>query len=383
MIKFRLASFSRNHFRYHDESIPRSVTGVLYSEAGGTPLRFTGVSFYFRGETVESERRIRVFSGIQPSGNLHIGNYLGALRNWVRQQDERDCFFCIVDLHAITVPQEPAALFRATRQAAMLYLACGIDPDRVTMFVQSHRPEHAELCWILNCVTPVGWLERMTQYKSKSATQSSVSTGLLDYPVLQAADILLYGADAVPVGEDQRQHVELSRDIARRFNNLFGETLVVPQAELPPIGARIMGLDDPTAKMSKSVAGKKAGHALRLLDPPDVLRKTIRRAVTDPGREIRFDPSRPGVSNLLTIYQACSGLETAAIEAHFAGKGYADLKREVADLVIEFLRPIRERYVQLEAAPDYVEQVLLTGADKAGPVAAATLQAVKERVGLG
>ncbi len=332
---------------------------------------------------MESDRRVRVFSGIQPSGNLHIGNYIGALRNWVRQQSERDCFFCIVDLHAITVPQDPAALFRATRQAATLYLACGIDPEQVTMFVQSHRPEHAELCWILNCITPVGWLERMTQYKSKSASQASVSTGLLDYPVLQAADILLYQADAVPVGEDQRQHVELSRDIARRFNHLYGETLAIPEVELPSVGARIMGLDDPNAKMSKSVAGQKTGHALRLLDSPEELRKTIRRAVTDPGREIRFDPARPGVSNLLTLYQVCTGKPEAEIEAYFAGKGYADLKGELSDAVIEFLRPIRERYAELEAAPDYIEALLHKGAEKAAPVAADTLATVKERVGLG
>jgi len=327
--------------------------------------------------------RPRVFSGIQPSGNLHIGNYVGALRNWVQRQDERDCYFCIVDLHSITVPQDPAALRQATRQAALLYLACGIDPDKVTMFVQSHRPEHAELCWILNCVTPVGWLERMTQYKSKAAKQASVSAGLLVYPVLQAADILLYQAHFVPVGEDQKQHVELSRDIARRFNNLFGKTFVTPQAELPAVGARIMGLDDPTAKMSKSVAGQKAGHALRLLDSPDALRQTIRRAVTDPGREICFNPERPGVTNLLTIYQVCAGMTPAAIESHFEGQGYSDLKREVAEAVIEYLRPIRERYAELAADPDYVEAVLQQGAEKAGPVAAKTLQTVKERMGLG
>ncbi len=327
--------------------------------------------------------RPRVFSGIQPSGNLHIGNYAGALRNWARQQDERECFFCIVDLHAITVPQDPAALRQATRQAALIYMAAGIDPDKVTMFVQSHRPEHTELCWILNCVTPVGWLERMTQYKSKAATQESVGAGLLDYPVLQAADILLYQAHYVPVGEDQRQHVELARDIARRFNHLFGDTFVVPEVEIPQVGARVMGLDDPTAKMSKSVAGQRPNHALRLIDPPDVLRRTIRRAVTDPGREIRFNPQRPGVTNLLAIYQICTGMTQQAIESHFGGKGYAELKREVADAVIEYLRPVRERYAALAADPGHVEALLRKGAEKAAPLAARTLQAVKERVGLG
>lgn len=327
--------------------------------------------------------RKRVFSGIQPSGDLHIGNYIGALRNWVRQQDACECFFCIVDLHAITVPQDPAVLRRATRQAALIYMASGIDPEKVTMFVQSHRPEHAELAWILNCVTPVGWLERMTQYKSKAAQEVSVSTGLLDYPVLQAADILLYQADSVPVGEDQRQHVELSRDIARRFNHLFGETFRIPEVELPAVGARIMGLDDPNAKMSKSVAGQKAGHALRLLDPPEALRQTIRRAVTDPGREICFNPERPGVTNLLTIYQACTGESQPAIEAHFQGKGYRHLKQEVSDVVIEFLRPIRERYGELAADPARVEEILSRGAEKALPIASRTLQTVKTRVGLG
>lgn len=329
------------------------------------------------------QERERVFSGIQPSGDFHIGNYSGALRNWVRQQDARDCYFCIVDMHAITVPQDPAALHAAIRQAAMLYMAAGIDPQRVTMFVQSHRPEHAELCWILNCITPVGWLERMTQYKSKSARQASVSTGLLDYPVLQAADILLYQAHGVPVGEDQKQHVELARDIARRFNHLYGDLFVVPEVELPAVGARIMGLDDPGAKMSKSVAGIKTGHALRLLDSPDVLRRTIRRAVTDPGREIRFDAARPGITNLLTIYQVCSGMEPAAIEACFDGKGYGDLKRELAELVIEYLRPIRERYAVLAADPTRVDELLRQGAEKAAPLAAATLRRVQERLGLG
>ena len=295
----------------------------------------------------------------------------------------RIVFFCIVDLHAVTVPQEPAALQAAIRQAALIYLAAGIDPERVTMFVQSQRHEHAELAWILNCVTPLGWLERMTQYKSKAAGQASVNSGLLNYPVLQAADILLYQAHWVPVGEDQRQHVELTRDIARRFNNLYGDTFTLPQVELPKLGARVMGLDDPTAKMSKSVAETRAGHALGLLDSPEVLRQTIRRAVTDPGREVRFDPTRPGIHNLLTIYQLCTGLEPAAIESHFTGRGYGELKRELADAVIEYLRPIRTRYQELAADPGYVEAVLRQGAEKAAPAAARTMALVKERVGLG
>jgi len=331
-----------------------------------------------------TETRKRVFSGIQPSGDLHIGNYIGALRNWVRMQDERDCHLGIVDLHAISVWQDPAELHKASRQVAMLLMACGIDPGKVKLFIQSHISEHAELCWLLNCVTPVSWLQRMTQYKSKSEAQKeTASTGLLDYPVLQAADILIYQSHYVPVGEDQKQHVELTRAIARRFNNLYGETFIIPQVELPPVGARIMGLDDPTVKMSKSIGGQRKGHALRLLDPPDVLRKKMRKAVTDPGTEIKFDPSRPGVTNLLTIYQICTEQEKTAIEAHFEGKGYAALKGEVADAVIEFLRPVRERYAQLEAEPGYVEGILRQGVEKARPLAIQTLQTAKDQMGVG
>jgi tryptophanyl-tRNA synthetase len=327
--------------------------------------------------------RERVFSGIQPSGDLHLGNLVGALKNWVRMQDERLCFYSIVDYHAITVHQDPQALHRATREVAMVLIAAGIDPEKATLFVQSHIQEHAELCWILNCITPVGWLERMTQYKDKSAKQESVSTGLLDYPVLQAADILMYQSDYVPVGEDQVQHVELTRDIARRFNHLYGETFVIPEVEIPPVGARIMGLDDPLAKMSKSTADEKPGHALRLLDPPDVLRKTIMSAVTDSGREIRFDPLKPGISNLLTIYQVCTDQSGEEIENHFDEMGYADLKREVADAVVAYLAPIQERYQELADSPEEIEAILRQGAEKARPYAQQTLATVKERLGLG
>ncbi len=327
--------------------------------------------------------RERVFSGIQPSGDLHLGNLVGALRNWVQMQDERLCFYSIVDYHAITVHQDLQALHRATREVAMVLIAAGIDPEKATLFVQSHVQEHAELCWILNCITPVGWLERMTQYKDKSAKQESVSTGLLDYPVLQAADILIYQSHYVPVGEDQVQHVELTRDIARRFNHLYGETFVIPEVEIPPVGARIMGLDDPLAKMSKSTADEKPGHAIRLLDPPDVLRKTIMSAVTDSGREIRFDPLKPGITNLLTIYQVCTDQSGEEIEAHFDEMGYADLKREVADAVVEYLAPIQERYQELGDSPEEIEAILRQGAEKAKPYAQKTLATVKERVGLG
>lgn len=235
----------------------------------------------------QADHKTRVFSGVQPSGDLHIGNYLGAIKRWAAQQDEKQSFFCIVDMHAITVSQDVKQLRRLTRDVAALYIAAGIDPQRSTVFIQSHVPAHAECAWILNCVTPVGWLERMTQYKVKAAAQESVSMGLLDYPVLQASDILLYDANEVPVGQDQKQHVELTRDIAGRFNRIFGETFVLPEAVLPESGARIRALNDPTRKMSKSEAAVR-GHAVRLVDEPDEIHYVLKRAVTDTGREIRF-----------------------------------------------------------------------------------------------
>ncbi|MFN2133122.1 MAG: tryptophan--tRNA ligase [Anaerolineae bacterium] len=329
-----------------------------------------------------SERPRRVFSGIQPSGTLTIGNYLGAIRQWVAEQAEKENYFCIVDMHAITVPQDPALLRRKTRELAAIYIACGIDPDVSTVFVQSHVHAHAECCWILNCVTPVGWLERMTQYKTKSQEQESVGTGLLDYPVLQAADILLYDTDEVPVGEDQKQHVELARDIAGRFNYLYGETFVLPEAVIPRSGARIRALNDPTRKMAKSEAHVR-DHAVRLTDDPDTIRTVIRRAVTDTGREIAFseDPERAGVNNLLEIHELFTGQDRTTIEAHFAGQGYAALKREVADAVVEGLRPIRKRYEQLIADPAELERILAHGAERARAVAEPKIAQVKQAVG--
>lgn len=322
----------------------------------------------------------RVFSGIQPSGNLHIGNYLGAIKNWVNIQAQYHNIFCIVDLHAITVPQDPIALRAKIRELALLYLACGIDLEHCAIFVQSHIPAHSELTWILNCLTPMGWLERMTQYKDKSSKQEVVGTGLFDYPVLMATDILLYDTHFVPVGDDQKQHVELTRDIAQRFNHLYGETFVIPDVIIPKAGARIKGLDDPTAKMSKS--GASQGHALNLLDPPNVLKKAIMRATTDSLRQIRFNPEQHGVHNLLNIYQAITGEETAAIEAHFEGKGYGDLKKAVVEVVVGTLGPIQERYHQMAQDPGYVEQVLRKGADRVRPIAEHRLQAVQEKLGL-
>ncbi|GAB4429970.1 MAG: tryptophan--tRNA ligase [Chloroflexi bacterium OHK40] len=326
-------------------------------------------------------RKVRVFSGIQPSGMLQLGNYLGAIQQWVAGQGEKINFICIVDLHTITVPQEPAVLRRQTRELAALLIACGIDPQQTTLFVQSHVRAHAECCWLLNCVTPLGWLERMTQYKTKAARQESVLTGLLDYPVLQAADILLYDTDEVPVGEDQKQHIELTRDIAQRFNGIYGETFVIPRPVIRESGARIMGLNDPTAKMSKSDPTR--GHAIRLTDSPDEIRWAFKRAVTDAGREIRFsdDPARAGVNNLLQIYELLSGLSRPAIEAHFEGKGYGALKSEVAEIVIEALRPIREGFERLMQEPAELDRILAIGADQARAVAEPKLVQVKERMG--
>jgi len=326
-------------------------------------------------------RKPRVFSGIQPSGNLHIGNYLGAIQQWVAGQGQKTNFICIVDLHAITVPQNPADLRRQTRELAALLLACGIDPQQTTLFVQSHVRAHAECSWVFSCITPLGWLERMTQYKAKAQKQESVMTGLLTYPVLMAADILLYDADEVPVGEDQKQHIELTRDLAQRFNYLFGETFVIPKPVIRESGARIMGLDDPTVKMSKSETAR--GHAIRIIDDPDEIRWAIKRAVTDSFNEIRFsdEPERAGVNNLLQIYELLTGRSRPEIEAHFAGKGYGALKRELAEVVIEALRPIRERYYQLMDDPAELDRILAIGAEQARAVAEPKMTLILERVG--
>jgi tryptophanyl-tRNA synthetase len=321
----------------------------------------------------------RVFSGIQPSGNIHIGNYLGAITQWVASQDDYVNVFCIVDLHAITVPQDPALLAAKTRELAGLYLACGIDPAKSAIFAQSHLPQHSELTWVLNCVTPVGWLERMTQNKSKSQKQETVLTGLLDYPVLMTADIVLYDTDLVPVGDDQKQHVELARDVAGRFNHLYGETLVVPDVVIRRSAARVMGLDDPTAKMSKSDSGQY--HAVRLLDPPDQARKAIMRAVTDAGSETRFAHASPGVVNLLQIYEVLTGESRPAIEARFAGQGYGTLKRAVADAVIAVLEPIQARYRVYADDPAQLDEILRDGAERVRPIAAATLARVHQALG--
>ncbi len=323
----------------------------------------------------------RVFSGIKPTGELHLGNYLGAVRHWVAHQDEHDALYCVVDLHAMTVPYEPAELADYTRRTAALLLAAGLDPDRCTLFVQSHVAAHTELTWILNCVATFGELRRMTQFKEKSQEQESVSVGLFDYPVLMAADILAYDTDRVPVGDDQRQHLELARDVALRFNHRFGETLVVPEAEIPPVGARIMDLQQPTAKMSKSSDSPQG--TIGLLDDPDAIAKRLKSAVTDSGTDIRFDPSaKPGVSNLLEILAAVTDRGIPDIEHQFAGSGYGALKAAVADAVVEYLRPLRARYEELSADPGHVDSLLEVGAQKAEALSAKVLDRVRRATGL-
>jgi tryptophanyl-tRNA synthetase len=317
---------------------------------------------------------------MQPSGNLHIGNYLGALKNWVRIQQDYDCIFCIVDLHAVTVYQDPAGLRAKIAEIAALYLAAGIDPKLSSIMVQSSVPAHAELAWMLTCVTPVGWLERMTQYKVKAAKQESIGDGLLQYPVLMAADILLYQAGIVPVGEDQAQHLELTRDVAERFNSIYGETFVVPGTSLPAVGARVMGLDDPTQKMSKSAAG--ANHSVTLLDPPDKIRKTLMRATTDSQPAVDFESAGPGVLNLISIYQAFSGSTDDEIKRQFTGMRYGDLKKQVAEIVIAHLEPFQQRYRQIVSEPGYLAGVLREGAERVAPIATDTVRLVKQRMGL-
>jgi tryptophanyl-tRNA synthetase len=324
--------------------------------------------------------KTRVFSGMQPSGNLHIGNYLGALQNWVRIQNDYECIFCIVDLHAITVYQDPAELRAKIHEIAALYLAAGIDPKVCAIMVQSEVAEHAELAWMLTCVTPIGWLERMTQYKMKAAKQESVGDGLLQYPVLMAADILLYQAGIVPVGDDQSQHVELTRDIAQRFNSLYGDTFVIPGTKLPTAGARVMGLDDPEKKMSKSETG--ANHAVALLDPPSKIRKTIMRATTDSNPCVDFETAGPGVLNLISIYQAFSGSTDEQMKNQFTGMRYGDLKKQVAEITIAHLEPFQDRYRRITSDPGYLASVLREGAGRVEPIARETVRLVKERMGL-
>lgn len=335
---------------------------------------------------------MRLFSGIQPSGQLHIGNYLGAIAQWRALQFEHESLFCIVDLHAITVPQAPAELRRSTIELAAALLACGIDPERATLFVQSHVPTHTELAWILTTIAKMGELERMTQYKDKvtrsvipslsrdlGRSRDRAEVGLFTYPILMAADILLYSTEIVPVGEDQVQHVELTRTLARRFNQRFGETFVIPKVQLKKETARIMGLDDPTKKMSKSAG---TTNFIALTDDEETIRKKISRAVTDSGKDIRIGEDKPALTNLLTIYSAFSGLPIGQLEQRYSAKGYAELKRDLAEVLVTALSPIRKKIAELLDDPAELERILKTGADHAREIAEPMLARVKEKVGL-
>ncbi|PKB65054.1 MAG: tryptophan--tRNA ligase [SAR202 cluster bacterium Io17-Chloro-G3] len=330
------------------------------------------------------DKRKVVFSGVQPSGDPQLGNYLGAFKGWVERQEEKINYFCIVDLHALTVAPDPKELRKQTRELAAILFACGLDPRKTTLFVQSHVAAHAESCWLLNCVTPIGWLERMTQFKDKSQGQERVSTGLLDYPVLMAGDIILYDADEVPVGEDQKQHVELSRDIAARFNRIYGDTFVIPEPVIPVVGGRVMGLNDPGVKMSKSYSHIR-GHAIRMLDEPQEIERSFMRAVTDSGNEIRFsdDSEKAGVNNLLSIYKVVTGKPEAEVEKDFeSARGYGDLKKAVAEVVIEELSPIRQRYNELVSDVTELDKLLAVGSQRAESVSGPKLLEMKDKMGL-
>ncbi|MBI1800162.1 MAG: tryptophan--tRNA ligase [Chloroflexi bacterium] len=322
----------------------------------------------------------RVFSGIQPTGRSHIGNYLGAMKHWANDQREFENFFCIVDLHALTVPQDPAELRAATREMAAMLIAVGLDPRYCHIFVQSHVAAHSQMAWLLNCFTPLGWLERMTQYKDKAQKQVSVMAGLLGYPVLMAGDILLYHTHYVPVGDDQKQHVELARDIAQSFNARFGDVFTVPEVVIPPVGARIMNLSEPTKKMSKS--DDDLNSTILLLDTPDAIRRKLMRATTDSERSILFDENRPGIYNLLTLYELFTGEPRAAIESRFAGKGYGDLKKGLAEVVIEGLRPLQARYAELTRDPATLDTILRDSAERCAVIAEKTLTDVQHVIGL-
>ena len=328
--------------------------------------------------------RPRILSGMQPtSDSLHLGNYLGALTSWVALQDSHEALYTVVDLHALTVSPDPAALRERTRRTAAQYLAAGVDPDRSVLFVQSHVPEHAELAWVLSCQTGFGEASRMTQFKDKSARHGAEGTtvGLFTYPVLMAADILLYDAARVPVGEDQRQHLELTRDLAQRFNSRFGDTFVVPEPHIVRATAKIFDLQEPTAKMSKSASAPNG--LIELLDDPAVVAKRIRSAVTDTEREIRFDPeAKPGIANLLTIHSALSGRSVDDLVTDFAGRGYGDLKKELAEVVVAFLEPFQARVRHYLDDPATLDDVLAAGAERARGLASATLARVYDRVGL-
>ena len=321
-----------------------------------------------------------ILSGIAPSGQLTLGNYLGALRSWVAMQDSYDCYYVLVDLHAITVRQDPASFAERCLDFIALYIACGIDPERSAIFIQSHVPQHAELSWVLNCYTQMGELNRMTQFKDKSARHTeNINAGLFSYPVLMAADILLYQATAVPVGGDQKQHLELTRDVAQRFNGLYGDTFVVPEPYIPTVGARVMSLQDPTKKMSKSDTTET--NVINLLDEPKRITRKIKRAVTDSDNEIRFGDDKPGVSNLLSIASAITDTSIDDLVAKYAGQGYGALKGDVAELVVDLLEPVQQEYQRIRADRGELDRILAQGADRARAKATVTVQQVYDALG--
>lgn len=326
------------------------------------------------------EKKI-IFSGIQPSGDLTLGNYLGAVKNWAALQDEYNCYYCVVDLHAITVRQDPAMLRKRTLDVMSILIASGIDPQENTLYMQSHVPAHAELAWILNCFTYMGELSRMTQFKEKSAKAGdNINAGLFTYPALMAADILLYQANLVPVGVDQKQHLELTRDVAARFNHIYGDVFTIPEPYIPKAGAKIMSLQEPEKKMSKSDDNENAFIAL--LDAPEVIARKMKRAVTDSDGEIRFSEDKPGISNLLTIYSAITGKSIADCEKEFAGQGYGTLKQTVTDAVISELEPLQKRYQQIRTDKAFLEKVMTENAQKAAYAARKTLSKVQKKIGL-
>ncbi|MGE4283987.1 MAG: tryptophan--tRNA ligase [Clostridia bacterium] len=326
------------------------------------------------------EKKKIIFSGIQPSGFLTLGNYIGALKNWIQLQHEYNCCFSVVDMHSLTVRQDPKELRTRCMEFLMQYIACGIDPEKNLIFFQSHVSAHAELSWILNCYTYMGELSRMTQFKDKSAKhEDNINAGLFTYPVLMASDILLYQTDLVPVGVDQKQHLEIARDIAQRFNGIYGKTFTIPEGYIPEVGAKIMSLQEPNKKMSKSDENENAYIAI--LDAPDVIRRKVKRAVTDSDNEIKYEEGKDGINNLLSIYSSITGKTIKQAEEHFQSKGYGQLKEEVAEAVIESLKPIQERYKELMNNKDYVQQIYSASAQKASSIAERTLRKVYKKVG--
>ncbi|WDV44761.1 tryptophan--tRNA ligase [Clostridiaceae bacterium M8S5] len=324
--------------------------------------------------------RKTIFSGIKPSGEMTIGNYLGAMRNWVKLQEEYNAYYCIVDMHAITVPKEPAYLRKKSIELLATYLACGIDPEINTLFIQSHVSAHAELAWVLSCMAYMGELNRMTQFKDKSKkNETSISSGLFTYPVLMAADILLYQTDLVPVGDDQKQHLELARDIASRFNNKYSETFKVPDPYIPKVGARIMSLQEPGSKMSKS--DENEDSYILMLDKPDVIKRKIKRAITDSLGTVKYSDEQLGIKNLMTIYSSFSGENIESIEQKYEGSGYGQFKNDLTEVIVEGLRPIREKFDDLMKNKDYLENIYMLGANKAEAVARKTLRKVYKKVG--